>query len=77
MISAQQKGVHFGAKAFLLFVLNLLWQMGVQLGQMGIQSGGTTIRPVHWFGHCCEALHWVFKVASTLGPRNFHSNQLH
>ena len=51
MISAQQKGVHFGAKAFLLFVLNLLWQMGVQLGQMGIQARGTTIELVHWFRH--------------------------
>ena len=53
MISARQKRVQFGVMAFLMFVLNLVWQMGMQLGQMGVQAGGTTIGPVHWFGHCC------------------------
>ena len=32
MISTQQKRVQFGVEAFLMFVLNLLWQMGMQLG---------------------------------------------
>ena len=56
-----------------MFVLNLAWQMGVQLGRMGVQAEGTTFGPVHWFGCCCGALHWAFEVGLTLGPRNFHS----
>ena len=63
MISVQQKRVQFVVVAFLMFVLNPLWHMGMQLGWMGIQAGGTTIRPVHWFGCCCEMLHWAFEVA--------------
>ena len=77
VISAQQKRVQFAVEAFLMFVLNLAWQMGVQLGRMGVQAGGTTIGPVHWFGRCCGALHWAFEVALTLGPRNFHSFGVH
>ena len=76
-ISGQQKRVQFGVEAFLMFVLNLDWRMGVQLGQMGVQAGGTTIGPVRRFGRCCGALHWAFEVGSTLGPRNFHSFGMH
>ena len=77
MISAQQKRVQFGVEAYLMFVLNLVVRMGMQLGRIGVQAGGTTIRPVHWLGCCCGALHWAFEVALTLGPRNFHSFGVH
>ena len=77
VISARQKKGAIWCGGFFMFVLNLAWQMGVQLGRMGVQAGGTTIGPVHWFGHCCGALPWAFKVALTLGPRNFHLNWVH
>ena len=77
MISARQKRVQFGVVAFLKFVLNLAWRMGVRLGRMGVQAEGTTIGPVHRFGRCCGALHWAFEVGLTLGPRNFHLIGVH
>ena len=53
VISAQQKRVQFDVEAFLMFVLKSVWRMGVRLGLMGVQAGGTTIGPVRRFGHCC------------------------